>query len=76
MVAEIAGLAGYTFREVWDHMTWCDYVALSKHWKEWPPIAVSVALQAGIGPQQREKAQAPEMPDQALLTNMFGPMPT
>lgn len=52
-MAEIVALSGQPFREVWDGMTWADYRRLSRFWRDWPPVPVSLALLAKLGPQQR-----------------------
>lgn len=57
-MAEIVALSGQPFREVWDGMTWADYMALADFWQKWPPAPVSLAVLAKLAPQQRETSPA------------------
>lgn len=82
-MAEIVALSGQPFREVWDGMTWPDYLALNRFWQQWPPATVSLAVLAHLAPQQREGnpdgAPAGALQGQdavEYLSQFLGPPPT
>jgi hypothetical protein len=80
-VAEIVCFTSHTFREVLDELTWLDYLDLQAIWKQWPPVAISSAVAAGMSPQQRKTPNDDDLErdaedNLAALELMLGPAPT
>lgn len=46
---------------MWDTLTWPRYVLLCKQWSKWPPIVISSARLAGMGPSKESTAVKREL---------------
>lgn len=80
-MAEIVSFTSHTFREVLDELTWPDYLDIQAIWKQWPPVAITSAIAAGMAPQQRKTDTDDDAEQQAQdnlsqLEMMLGPAPT